>query len=159
MKSGEAGTRAAPARAPGGVRRAHCLAASLLATLLALPAGGARAADCLRFEPDDVTLAGTLRLEVFPGPPHYRSFETGDQPESIWMLTLAEPACIDPIAGDADNAAATRVTVVQVVPRAPFSVNYNSRRAHVQGTLYRPHGGHPHAPVLLRATSVTPDSR
>ncbi len=134
------------------------MGAVLTALVLAMSAG-AHAGDCLRFEPDDVTLAGTLRLEVFPGPPHYKSFETGDQPESIWMLTLAEPICIDPIAGDSDNAAATQVAVVQVVPRAPFAVGYNGRRAHVQGTLYRPRGGHAHASVLLRATSVTPEGR
>lgn len=142
----------------GAVRTGSAAVAAFTALVLAAPAG-AHVNDCLRFEPDDVTLAGTLRLQVFPGPPHYKSFETGDQPESIWMLTLAEPACIDPIAGDSDNAAATGITVVQVVPRAAFSVGYNGKRAHVQGTLYRPRGGHPHAPVLLRATSVTPESK
>jgi hypothetical protein len=125
---------------------------------MAVPAG-ARASDCLRYEPEDVTLAGTLQLQVYPGPPHYKSFDTGDQPESVWMLTLVKPICVDATPGDAANTAAVQVVRVQIVPRAPFSVSYNGRVAHVQGTLYRARGGHPHADILMRATSVTPEGR
>ena len=149
--------RAARSRATHRVAALSAALAVPVALALSLPA--LAHAECLRFEPVDVSLAGTLQLAVFPGPPHYKSFETGDQPESIWLLTLAEPVCVDPIEGDADNAPAPQVTVVQVVPRAPFSLSFNGRRAHVQGTLYRPRGGHAHAPVLLRATSVTPESK
>ena len=106
-----------------------------------------------------MTLAGILHLEVFPGPPHYTSFDTGDQPESIWMLTLGKAICIDASPGDATNAAAPHITVIQIVPRSAFSVAFNGKPAHVLGTLYRAHGGHQHAQVLLRATSVTPESR
>ena len=135
------------------------LAAAALAALAAAAGARAQGSDCLRFEPEDVSLAGTLQLKVFPGPPHYKSFDTGDQPESIWILTLTQPVCIDAIPGDTVNTAVQRVERVQIVPRAPFSVSYNGRVAHVQGTLYRPHGGHPHADVLMRATSVTPEGR
>jgi hypothetical protein len=135
-------------------------AAVLLGAALALAAtAGARAGDCLRFEPEEETLAGTLRLEVMPGPPHYTSFDTGDRPESIWLLALAKPVCIDAAPGDGNNKAAAQVDVVQIIPRAAFSVDYNGKVAHVRGTLYRPRGGHPRAQVLLRATSVTPESR
>ena len=119
-------------------------------------AGAAQAGDCLRFEPEEETLTGTLRMDVVPGPPHYKSFETGDRPESIWLLTLANPVCIDATPGDENNAAAAQVDLVQIIPRTAFSVAYNGKPARVQGTLYRPHGGHPHATVLLRATRVTP---
>jgi len=105
-----------------------------------------------------VTLAGTLRLDVVPGPPHYKSFETGDRPEGVWMLTPASPLCFDATPGDDSNPAASNVQVVQIIPRTAFSVAYNGKIAHVRGTLYRPHGGHPHAQVLLRATTVTLES-
>ena len=144
-------------RVARGVRGSFPVAAALLCAGLALAAAGAaQADDCLRFEPEEETLAGTLRMDVVPGPPHYKSFETGDRPESIWLLTLANPVCIDATPGDENNAAAAQVDLVQIIPRTAFSVAYNGKPARVQGTLYRPHGGHPHATVLLRATRVTP---
>lgn len=144
------------AAGPHGIR-GRLLATAAVGALLG--AAGARASDCLRYEPEDVTLAGTLQLQVYPGPPHYKSFDTGDQPESVWMLTLSRAACIDPTPGDSANTAAPHVERVQIVPRSPFSVSLNGKIAHVQGTLYRAHGGHPHAEILLRATSVTPEGR
>lgn len=138
-------------------RRAGLLA--LAAGLLCHGGAGAQVRDCLRYEPEDVSLAGTLQLQVFPGPPHYKSFETGDQPESVWMLALNPPACVDASPGDGVNVAMARVERVQIVPRAPFSVAFNGKVAHVQGTLYHARGGHPHADILLRATSVVPESK
>jgi hypothetical protein len=129
------------------------------AIVLAMAGTRAQASDCLRYEPEDVTLAGTLQLQVYPGPPHYKAFDTGDQPESIWMLNLIRPVCIDATAGDAANIAAQRVERVQIVPRSPFAVSFNGKVAHVQGTLFHAHGGHPHADILIRATNVTPESR
>jgi hypothetical protein len=144
----------------GGQAGARLLvAATALATLIAAAGARAQGSDCLRYEPEDVTLAGTLQLQVYPGPPHYKSFDTGDQPESVWMLTLAKPVCLDATPGDTANTVAPRVERVQIVPRSPFSVSLNGKAAHVQGTLYRPHGGHPHADILMRATSVTPEGR
>jgi hypothetical protein len=146
----------AASRACGAAAGAPAL---VLALCLAWVAAPALASDCLRYEPEDVSLAGTLRLQVYPGPPHYKSFDTGDQPESVWILELSRPLCIDGVPGDAANVAMDRVERVQMVPRSPFSVNYNGKVAHVQGTLFHAHGGHPHADILMRATSVTPESR
>jgi len=115
---------------------------------------GARGADCLRYEPELVRLEGTLRLAVLPGPPHYRSFEAGDQPESVWLLTLASPVCIDAIPGDVWNIDQANVQTVQIIPRASFSLSLNGKPAQVEGTLYRARGGHPHAEIALRATRV-----
>lgn len=109
---------------------------------------------CLAYEPAEVSLQGRLEMAVFPGPPHYRSFDTGDAPESVWLLHLAAPVCIAALADDLNNTAQGRVETVQIVPRAPFSMALNGGTVRVTGTLYRPHGGHPHAGVLLRATVV-----
>jgi hypothetical protein len=130
----------------------------LLAVLICLMASGrlAQGAECLRYEPELVTLAGALKLKVFPGPPNYSSFESGDQPETVWMLTLADPICINAIPGDAWSVGQAGVKTIQVVPRAPFSLALNGKAVVVEGTLYRFRGGHPHAAIALRATHVAP---
>jgi hypothetical protein len=117
-------------------------------------AGCALGAECLRYEPDPVALNGTLKLTVFPGPPNYRSLQTGDQPEAVWMLRLARPVCIDAIPGDSWNIDQAQVPEVQVVPRTSFSMAMNGKDVVVEGSLSRARGGHPHAVILLRATAV-----
>jgi len=125
--------------------------------LICLMAPGlVQAAECLRYEPELVTLAGALKLKVFPGPPNYSSFESGDQPETVWMLTLADPICIKAIPGDAWSVSQADVQTIQIVPRAPFSLSLNGKAVVVEGTLYRSRGGHPHAAIALRATHVAP---
>ncbi len=37
---------------------------------------------CLSYEPNIVTLSGTLVRKTFPGPPNYESVKKGDKPES-----------------------------------------------------------------------------
>ena len=142
----------------GTARWRHCAALALLAAA-ALPSARGQGTDCLSYEPAEVSLQGRLELAVFPGPPHYRSFEAGDVPESVWLLRLAAPVCIAALADDLNNTAQGRVETVQIVPRAPFSVSLNGTTARVDGTLYRPQGGHAHAGVMLRATAVRPAQR
>jgi len=113
-------------------------------------------AECQRYEPELVRLDGNLQLKVFAGPPHYQSVETGDQPETVWLLTLAHPICIAAMPDDAWNLARDDVHTIQIVPRTAFPISLNGKSAQVQGTLYRAHGGHSHADIILRATRVTP---
>lgn len=134
----------------------HWRQSAALALLAAALLAGARAQPpaCLSYEPAEVSLQGRLELAVFPGPPHYRSFETGDAPESVWLLHLAAPVCLAALADDLNDTAQFGVATLQLVPRAPIAVALNGSSASVTGTLYRPHGGHPHATVMLRATQV-----
>lgn len=132
-----------------------------LALLLAVAAlwawtGAARGAQCQRYEPDLVDLKGDLQLTVFPGPPHYRSVETGDQPEAVWMLQLAKPICIEAIADDPWNVARDGVQTIEVIPRTAFPVSLNGKPVQLQGTLFRARGGHRHAEIVLRATLAAP---
>ncbi len=114
----------------------------------------AHSAPCLRYEPEQVSLEGTLHLRIFAGPPHYASMEAGDQPEMVWMLALAEPVCVLAIPDDRWNTEQTQVLSVQIAPRTGFSVDLNGKAVLLQGTLYRPRSGHPHADLILRATQV-----
>ncbi len=141
--------RAAPSRR--GLPAPACLFLGL--TLAASPA--AQADECLKYEPEVVHLHGVLHLQVFPGPPHYRSIETGDAPETVWLLTLDQPACVDAVPDDNLDTAQSNLRVIQIVPRAAFGLALNGKPAVVEGMLYRAHGGHPHSEVLLRGTKVS----
>jgi len=141
-------------RATGRKARWTRAAAALLGAAAALALAGARAepAACLAFEPAPVAVQGTLRLQVFAGPPHYRSIESGDQAEAIWMLQPDAPLCVAARDGEIGSITLQDVRSVQVVPRTPLSMSLNGRAARLQGTLSRPHDGHAHALVLLRTT-------
>lgn len=140
-----------------GVRVRAMALASLLA-LAALPAL-ATAPACLEYEPAQVRLEGTLALQVFPGPPHYRSFESGDQPESIWLLQLDAPICIAALASEIGSIALQDVRTIRIVPRTTLALSLNGHAARLDGTLYRPRDGHAHALVLLRTTHAEAAAR
>ncbi|MBI5178853.1 MAG: DUF4431 domain-containing protein [Nitrospinae bacterium] len=59
-----------------------------------LPPKVSAAEKCLRYDPEVVTLTGTLKREVLPGPPSYESFENGDKPISYWFVYLKKPICV-----------------------------------------------------------------
>lgn len=127
---------------------------ALLALTSACPL--AQAEECLHYEPDLASLEGTLQLKAFPGPPHYKSVEFGDQPEVVWLLTLAKPVCIAALANDPWDIAREGVQTIEIIPRTSFALSLNGMAVRVQGTLSRAHGGHPHAEILLQASRVNP---
>ncbi len=129
----------------------------LAAAVLGPPPAPAQTS-CLAYEAAPVSLQGTLRLAVFPGPPHYRSFESGDAPQSVWLLHLEAPVCIAALAEDLNPAARVQVDTVQIVPRTGFGIALNGAAARVEGTLARA-GAHAHAAALLQATRVQPAQR
>jgi hypothetical protein len=45
----------------------------------------------LKCEPYTVKLVGTIKDEIFPGPPNYKDISKGDEPEEYWILRLKEP--------------------------------------------------------------------
>jgi hypothetical protein len=50
---------------------------------------------CLSYSPALVTLTGTITPKTFPGKPNFESVEKGDEPETVWILTLSSPACVN----------------------------------------------------------------
>lgn len=139
----------------GGERRPRF---ALLA-LVALASAGlcAQAEECHHYDPEVVTLEGALQLKAFAGAPNYQSVEFGDQPEAVWILTLPHPICITGHTDNEGNIAQFGVQTIEIVPRTTFTPALSGKAVQVQGILSRAQGAHRHAPVLLRATAVTPN--
>lgn len=67
----------------------------VMGILSAIPQLCLAADACLKYE--DVSLAGVLVRQTYPGPPDYESVTKGDEPQIIWVLLLDTRICvIDP---------------------------------------------------------------
>lgn len=145
-------------RVAGPVRRldlARVVAATL--SLLAASSGSAdsRPDQCLPYEPEIVSLAGTLRRQTFPGRPNYESVKKGDEAETGFYLHLDRPVCTTG-AGDDPSWGHYRVdgvTLVQLVLDAAGYDRLRPRLGHrvtLRGTLFAAFTAHHHAPLLLK---------
>jgi hypothetical protein len=112
---------------------------------------------CFNYEPDAVTLSGTIKPRTFAGAPNYESVAKGDAREDVWLLELRKPICV---AAKGDSEAENDVTEVQLV----FSEGqkqydrYRSlrgRRVTVIGTLFHAETGHHHTKILLTVTDIS----
>jgi hypothetical protein len=104
----------------------------------------------LRYEPDVVTLTGTLREMTFPGLPNFEDVSKGDQPETGYYLEPAKPICT--VAGAEDQPARQDVRLVQLVLSDAGSSELKARLGQqitLTGTLFTSFTGHHHAPLLL----------
>lgn len=99
-----------------------------------------------------VTLTGTLKRVVFPGPPNYESVEEGDEPEPYWVLfTKAPLTCIkdSPDWGSNDQ--------FQLIVRGDFyskNQHYLNQQVSVTGEMFYAETGHHHTPVLIDVTAI-----
>src|SRR4051812_46815684 len=59
--------------------------------LFLLIAVAAYGAPTFHYEPEQVTLSGVIRRQVFPGRPNYEDVSKGDEPEVYWILELSTP--------------------------------------------------------------------
>lgn len=113
-------------------------------------------AGCKSYEPALVSLHGTLIQKTFPGPPNYRDIHKGDEPESIWLVTLDSPICVDEDKVQPDlNPSQKNVRKVQLVLNKEHSEQANAlrgKRVVATGTLFGAHTGHHHTSVLLNVT-------
>ena len=115
-----------------------------------------RAQACLSYEPELVTVTGTIRTRTFAEPPNYESDAKGDAREDVWVVRLAKPLCVS-AKGDAE--AEKNVTDLQLVfPEGQKQYDqYRSlkgRRVSIKGTLFHAETGHHHTKVLLTVTSI-----
>lgn len=53
----------------------------------------AEAADCFE-DGQRLSLTGNVSRETFPGPPNYKSIDDGDEPETVWIITVPTPRCV-----------------------------------------------------------------
>gem|GEM_PF-4979302 len=122
-----------------------------LALFFLLAAATPATAACLHYDPQTVTLTGTLIITPFKSP----SGETIHQP----VLKLAEPLCVDGRPKAAyDSKSEKNVREIQMVyADYPFGARWHDTRVTVTGKLF--HGFAPlhHTPVLImvKTTKVT----
>jgi hypothetical protein len=115
-----------------------------LAALAVAPAGHAR---CLQYEPASATLTGTLSSKLVPGPPGYTSLARGDQPETIWILTLDAPICVS---GDRRHPKShSDITEVQLILGSTAARALVTKPVRAVGTLSASKTGHHRTPVVL----------
>lgn len=131
------------------------LLAAVALALLAEPVP----AGCLKYEPAEVGLAGVIARETFPGRPNYESVEAGDEPETVWVLALEKPVCVDGANGDDTNVSERGVRRLQLVLSRDQYAAYGSllgMKVRVCGTLFHAITGHHHTSVLITVSRIEP---
>jgi hypothetical protein len=117
-------------------------------------------AQCLKCQPNTVTLDGVIYAKDFPGPPNFESIRRGDERMRYWILRLNRSICVE--GDDFDHARASNVRDLQLVfPDESFDKKYHSfvlRRARfrVVGSLFHQETGHHVTKILINVTSLVP---
>jgi hypothetical protein len=115
------------------------------------------ASQCLSYEPDRTKLSGRLERHTFPGRPNFENVAAGDEAETGFYLTLANPVCT---LGDKDSAFSypqEGITFVQLVLEQHGYARlrpYLNKRVTLTGQLFARFTGHHHAPLLLREVEL-----
>jgi hypothetical protein len=119
------------------------------------------AAECLPYEPDEVTLVGIVKYRTFAGPPNYRSLASGDRPERAAILELESPICVRhrKEGESAANIARDDIRLVELVLLPSISRPSPDSRIAVTGTLSGAHAVHHRTPVLLYVRAINGDTR
>jgi hypothetical protein len=143
----------------GGAGRARILlvVAVLLLVGQLSGAGAEPPGGCLKYEPAEVELRGVIARETFPGRPNYESVEAGDEPETVWVLTLHAPVCVDGAGGEDPNVAERDVRQVQLVlSREQYAAcaPLVGKRVRVCGSLFHAITGHHHKDVLMTVRRI-----
>ena len=128
----------------------------LLLILLTSSEPSSPAQKCVAYEPDTVSLSGTIKRRTFAGPPNYESVAKGDQPEQVWVLRLARSICVS---ASGDQEEEKNVSDLQLVfTDAEEYRRYKSfvgQPVTVNGGLFHAHTGHHHTTVLLNVNSIS----
>ena len=117
----------------------------------------ASAQKCFDYEPTGpaVSFAGTLRSQIFAGPPNYESIKRGDRKETAIILTLTKPACTN---RDAYEDAEDDIREMQLVimHEADWKTvrRLMGKHAIVTGTLFHANTGHHRTRVLISVNSI-----
>jgi len=117
------------------------------------------AADCLK-DGQDVEFEGSVSRETFPGRPNYASIDDGDEPETVWILTVDTPNCV---VGESledgkpyEVARSTRRFQLVFADSAAYE-RYKGlveNRARVRGELFTAHTGHHHTKALIQIKEI-----
>ena len=122
----------------------------IIGVLTAVPRLALVAAPCLEY--DTVSLAGMLVRQTLPGPPDFKSFSKGDEPQVIWVLVLDGRICV--VDSDPRYRSEYNEREVQLVLGADQYLEYRNllgKRVIATGELLR--GGASHQKRLVLAAS------
>jgi hypothetical protein len=115
---------------------------------------------CLKCEPNIVSLKGTIYAKDFPGPPNFESIRAGDERMRYWIFRLDRPICVD---GDGfDNTRVPNVRELQLVfMDGSFYTRYRRyvrehRRFTVTGSLFHRNTGHHVTRILITVKTLVP---
>jgi len=103
---------------------------------------------CLNYEPAQVTLTGNMSRKTLTN--------VSGQKETIWILHLAEPVCVNKGTDDFDVRRA-KVTDVQLAVAPEMYTKYRgllSKAVNVSGTLFGEQTQHHFTPVLLLVKEI-----
>lgn len=127
-----------------------------LCAALLFVAGHAEAR-CLRFEPANVTLTGTITERLVPGPPRYQSIARGDLPEKVLFLALEKPLCVS---GDPmklrNTLTIAGVEEVHVRIDRFWRRSLLGQRVDVTGSLFTSHSPAHRTRVVITAVGILP---
>jgi hypothetical protein len=105
------------------------------------------ASACEKYGLPNTTLAGTLSVETFFGPPGYGESPDTDAKERQAILHLAQPLCT--VASDDAPAGQDQVKVT-LVPMQPLDLRaFVGKAVAVRGSLFHAITGHHHTDVLI----------
>ncbi|MFZ0061050.1 MAG: DUF4431 domain-containing protein [Pyrinomonadaceae bacterium] len=125
--------------------------------VIAASCASASAQKCLEYGPT-VSLAGTLRSQVFPGPPNYESIRRGDRKERAIILTLVKHTCMsgnDPQGLDVSESNIREMQLVVTETRHWKTVEARlSKRVVVTGTLFHGFNGHHRTKILVYVSNI-----
>lgn len=109
------------------------------------------------YEPEKVTLSGTLIEKMFYGPPGYGEDPEHDAKEQAYIIQLERPISVLPAEGDAMNERHDNVSEVQVInmTRIPLE-SMLKKKVMAKGTLFSAETGHHHTDVLISAEQISP---
>ena len=95
-----------------------------------------------QFEERPLSACGIVSLEVFPGPPNYKSIKNGDSREKAWILTTANAERFHLVILDDKNEK------FETLRRCL------GKMVRVKGVSWEAHTGHHRTPLLITVYSI-----
>ena len=127
----------------------------LLIILSSMVLGLSASAQCLNYEPDVVSLSGTIVRRTYPGRPNYSSIKNGDEPEKYWIIRLNKAICVNQ--ADDLNLGERSQNEIQLVLDESQYKKYRGmlgKKVTVKGTLFHGNTGHHHKKLLLTVNKL-----
>jgi hypothetical protein len=115
--------------------------------------------ECLK-DGQAVSFEGRVSRETFPGPPNYQSIDDGDQPETVWILTVDKAYCVTAESMEDGSTYEVAKSTTRFQLAFEDSSVYEKQRALVEqravvsGLLFAGHTGHHHTKALVSVKTI-----